>query len=53
MKQDNFEKYYLEIVSDPRFKLFGLTRENILEVKKRMDMWAAKDVKAVLIAEPK
>ena len=49
---DIFEKHYLEIVSDPRFKLFGLTRADILAVRERMDMHAVDHVSEVLKPAP-
>ena len=49
---DTYDEHYLEVVSDPRFKLMGLTVKEIMEVKKTMDKWATHDVRDVLKPDP-
>jgi hypothetical protein len=42
----------LKVISDPRFRLFGFTRQEILLVRERMDIWAVLNVNEILRPKP-
>ena len=44
---------FLQVVTDPNFKLFGLTKQDILRVVITMKKWAVSDVAQVLKEDPK
>lgn len=52
MSKDIYSEHYLDIVSDPRFKVLGFGLCDILKIRTRMDVLKFNRVDQVLIADP-
>lgn len=39
LSNEEWAHWYMRVISDPRFRVFGLTRGDILDVKFHLDCW--------------
>ena len=52
MDDREYLQNYTEVVGDPRFRLFGLTREQMLKVNRSMMLWNARTIEEILKPDP-
>lgn len=53
MTDAEFERYYLGVVTHPKFRIMGLTVPDLRLVRMRMDLYAVTQVAEVLKEEPR